>query len=92
METNTPRKSAIVKSYTIPMDVFTDILRILLSNETNYSIVGINEREDSILIQVTSDAGNSRHKKVRENITAILTEYGYFLQGTPGEYPEEEEA
>jgi hypothetical protein len=85
MESGTSKQSLIVKSYTVPMDVFLDILRIFLNNETDYHIEGINERENSLLIQVKSERSNTRQKNVRENITMILAEYGYYLHGKPGD-------
>ena len=91
MEATTTKQVFIVKSYTVPMDVFMDILRIFLKNETDYYIEGINERENSLLIQVKTEANNVRHKNIRENITAILSEYGYYLHGTPGTFTENEE-
>ena len=87
METNLST-STIVKSYTVPMDVFMDILKIFLVTEIHYHIEGINERENSLLIQVRTEANNISHKKLRHNIAFILTEYGFYLQGKPGEFNE----
>ena len=76
-------KPAISSSHTIPMDVFLDIVRILLSAAIKWQVEGINEKENSLLIQVTIEPKLFRHRKAMENMLAILSNYGYYLKGSP---------
>lgn len=87
MKTNSTQNT-VATSYTVPMDVFPDVLKIFLHNNTDYNIEGINENENSLLIQVRTEKHNAVHKALRQNIASILAEYGYFLNGTPGELTE----
>lgn len=84
METMATR-STTSGSHTIPMDVFMDIARILLSNAVTWRVEGINEKENSLLIQVSIQPDSSRHRKAMENMQTILSDYGYYLKGSPGE-------
>lgn len=77
-------------SHTIPMDVFMDIVRILLGNTVNWQVEGINEKENSLLIQVSIEPHLTRHQKAIENIQTILSDYGYFLKGSPNSDAEAE--
>jgi hypothetical protein len=82
METNLARQTSS-SSHTIPMDVFLDIARILLGNAINWRVEGINEKENSLLIQVSIQPNLSHHRKAMENTQTILTDYGYYLTGSP---------
>ncbi len=87
METITS-KPFITSSHTIPLDVFMDAARILLDNALNWQVEGINEKENSLLIQVSIQPGSARHRKALENIQSILSDYGYYLKGSPSSDPE----
>ncbi|HMT75472.1 MAG TPA: hypothetical protein PKA77_15475 [Chitinophagaceae bacterium] len=89
--TTKPAAAIIATSYTVPMDVFSDVLKIFLTHQTDYYIEGLNETENSLLIQVRTLKDDAVHKSVRRNISEILSDYGYFLKGIPGEYPETEQ-
>ena len=87
METTTS-KSFITSSHTIPLDLFMDTVRILLDNALNWQVEGINEKENSLLIQVSILPGSARHRKALENIQGYLSDYGYYLKGSPSGDPE----
>ena len=75
----------ITKSYTIPLDLLIDILKILLNNTMCYEIEAINETENSLLVQVCFSPTVPNHSRAKENIEAHLNDYGYFLYGSPVE-------
>ena len=84
-------KRTILSSHTIPMDVFPDIVRILLDNAITWGAEGINEKENSLLIQVSIQPDLLRHRKAMENMQIILSDYGYYLKGSPNSDAEENE-
>ncbi|WPV65425.1 hypothetical protein [Chitinophaga sp. LS1] len=88
METNTT-KPAQTSSHSIPMDVFMDIVRILLNNTLDWHVEGINEKENSLLIQVSYQPHLPRHRKALENIQSILADYGYYIKGSPNDDAEQ---
>lgn len=75
----------ITNSHTIPLDVFMDVVRILLDNALVWQVEGINENENSLLIQVSSQPHLLRHRKAVENLQNILSDYGYYLKGSPND-------
>ena len=84
----TASKQLIKSSHTIPLDLFMDTVRILLDNALNWQVEGINEKENSLLIQVSIQPGSARHRKAMENIQVFLSDYGYYLKGSPSGDPE----
>ncbi len=84
-------KQTTSSSHTIPMDVFLDIVRILLDNAITWRVEGINEKENSLLIQVSIQPDLLRHRKVMENMQTILSDYRYYLNGSPNSDAEENE-
>ena len=76
-------KRTISSSHTIPMDVFLDIVRILLDNGITWRVESINEKENSLLIQVSIQPDLLRHRKAMENMQVTLSDYGYYLKGSP---------
>lgn len=81
-------KPLVTSSHTIPLDLFLDVVRILLDNALNWQVEGINEKENSLLIQVSIRPASVHHKKALENIQGFLSDYGYYLKGSPSGYPE----
>ena len=75
----------MIKSYTIPLDLLLDILKILLGNNISYLIESINENESSLLMQLRFNSSITNHKKAKENIESFLADYGYFLHGSVGD-------
>lgn len=88
METITT-KPVQTSSHTIPMDVFIDIVRILLDNALAWQVEGINEKENSLLIQVSYQPHLPRHRKALENMQSILADYGYYFKGSPNDDAEQ---
>lgn len=88
METITT-KPIQTSSHTIPMDVFIDIVRILQDNALAWQVEGINEKENSLLIQVSCQPHLLRHRKALENMQSILADYGYYLKGSPNDDAEQ---
>ena len=82
METITS-KATTTSSHTIPMDVFMDIVRILLGTRIQWQVENINEKENSLLIQVSTQPHLHHHQKAIENMESILADYGYYLKGSP---------
>jgi hypothetical protein len=65
-----------------------DVVRILLNNALNWHVEGINEKENSLLIQVSIQPASIQHRKALENIQGFLSDYGYYLKGSPSSEPE----
>jgi hypothetical protein len=84
----TNSKPFIKSSHTIPLDVFVDVVRVLLDNVFDWQVEGINEKENSLLIQVSIQPESARHRKAMENIQGFLFDYGYYLKGSPSGDPE----
>jgi len=72
-----------LKSYTIPMDVFIDIMRILLTYKIRNQIEAINETQNSLILRIEIIQTDSTHQKVIENLEDVLSEYGYYINGKP---------
>lgn len=83
METSTKRVTT--SSHTVPIDVFMDIARILLGAGIEWWVETINDKESSLLIQVSIQQETIKHKKAMENMEAVLSDYGYYRYGTPSE-------
>jgi len=78
-------KNNITKSYTIPLDLLIDILKIVLNNNLDYNIEAINDKESSLLMQISFDQTHINHPKAKENIECFLNDYGHFFYGSPNE-------
>lgn len=84
MESITTKQSRN-SSHTIPMDLFLDIACILLNNAIAWQLESINEKENSLLIQISIQPNLSHHRKALENIQGILSDYGYYLNSSPND-------
>jgi hypothetical protein len=84
METTTTAKpgNRIFTSHTIQMDLLMDALKLLIANGLAYRIESVNEREDSLLVQVCTEAGNKRHRQAIFNLRDILDTYTQYTTGT----------
>jgi hypothetical protein len=69
-------------SHTIPIDLLMDVLKLLMANGLPYRIEGINEREDTLLVQVRHDRENKRHRQAMFNLGDILDVYAQYTTGT----------
>ncbi len=74
--------NAQVKSHTVHVDVLMDVLRILFNNEISFTVEGINEEENTLLVRTNTNAKLTRHKKALENIKTLVSDYGYFRHGS----------
>lgn len=72
-----------LKSYTVPMDVFIDIMQILLTYNIRNQIEAVNEAQNSIILRIEIIKTDSTHQKVIENLEDVLSEYGYYINGKP---------
>lgn len=72
-----------LKSYTIPLDVFMDIMRVLLSGKVRNQIESINETQNSLILKVEIVSTDPVHQKVIQNMEDVLEEYGYYINGKP---------
>ena len=82
METN---DTLIKSSHTIPLDILLDVFRILLKNNIGHRAEAVNEKESSLLIQISLENNNTVHQKAMQNIEVLLSDYGYFLKGSPAD-------
>lgn len=63
------------------MDVYMDILRILLPNKIRNQVEAINEGQNSISLRIEILSGNNLHQRAIENIEITLNDYAHFLNG-----------
>ena len=75
----------IVKRYKIPEDLLMDILRILFGNNTKHKIIGIQQRQNIVLLNVNFDLNSIKHREAKENIEGILTNYSEYMKGLLGD-------
>ena len=74
--------------YPVPIDVFTDIVKIILHYEISHRITGINENENMILLTVKIPLYHPYRKEIKNNIGSILKEYGIYAHGTSDDFLE----
>jgi hypothetical protein len=77
METN----NNSTKSFSIPMDVLMDTLKIFLNNDIEYKIEGISEKSNSVIIQMKLQKNSLIYTEAVENIETILEDYNYYVDG-----------
>lgn len=77
-------KQITTSSYTVPVDVLLDIVRILLEYAIQWQVEGINEKENSLLIQVSIQPSLPHQRKALDNMKAVLSDYDHYLRGSPG--------
>ena len=75
----------IVKRYKIPEDLLMDILRILFGNNIKHKIIGIQERQNIVLLNINFDLNSVKNKEAKENIEGILTDYSEYMKGLLGD-------
>lgn len=66
--------------YKVPQDIVMDILRVVFRNKLKYSIAGVKEHENSLLLYVNY-AGVKNGKDVKSNIEGILDDYCNYMKG-----------
>lgn len=75
----------IVKHYKIPEDLLMDILRILFKNNIKHKITGIQEQQNSVLLNVNFDLNSNKNREAKENMEGILTDYTEYMKGLLGD-------
>ena len=73
------KQKYLIKSYTVPLDVLMDILKIIFKDGLGHSIEGINENEASIILRIYFQPDSNNDKGAKNNIEEILSEYGYYM-------------
>ena len=66
------------KTFSIPLDVLTDIIKVLLQAELKNEITGANENKNFIDIKVEYQNGLGFHQKAIDNIESILDDYNHY--------------
>ncbi|MBK7310124.1 MAG: hypothetical protein IPI93_04865 [Sphingobacteriaceae bacterium] len=75
----------IVKRYKIPEDLLMDILRILFGNNIKHKIIGIQQRQNMVLLNVNFDLNTIMNREAKENMEGILTDYSEYMKGLLGD-------
>jgi hypothetical protein len=75
-------RNAQVKSHTVHVDVIMDVFSILFNNEIAFTVEGINEDENTVLIRTTTNTKLMRDKKSLENIRSMVADYDYYRRGS----------
>jgi hypothetical protein len=75
----------MVKRYKIPEDLLMDILRILFGNNVKHKIIGIQERQNIVLLNVNFDLNFLKNREAKENMEGILTDYSEYMKGLLGD-------
>ena len=71
----------IVKRYKIPEDLLMDILRILFGNNIKHKIIGIQQRQNMVLLNVNFDLNTIMNREAKENMEGILSDYCEYMKG-----------
>ena len=66
------------KTFSIPLDVLTDIIKVLLQSELKNEITGANENKNFIDVKVEYQNGLGFHQKAIDNIENILDDYNHY--------------
>lgn len=66
------------KTFSIPLDVLTDIIKVLLQAELKSEITGANENKNFIDVKVEYQNGLGFHQKAIDNIESILDDYNHY--------------
>ena len=67
--------------YNIPLELFADVLRILLKNKIPNQVTGIKSRSNIVLLKVNFIRGDKLHAKAQENIESMLGDFHDYLDG-----------
>ena len=66
------------KTFSIPLDVLTDVIKVLLQAELKNEITGANENKNFIDVKVEYQNGLGFHQKAIDNIESILDDYNHY--------------
>jgi hypothetical protein len=78
-------KTEMKLKFNVPMNVGLDVFKALLTNELEFRITGIDELENSVNVQISSQADEVFLRKAVANIEDILRSYRAYLSGCPGD-------
>ena len=67
------------KRFNVPLDVLTDVVKIIIDNELKNEITGANENKSFIEVKVEYQNGLGLHLKAINNIESILENELYCL-------------
>ena len=68
------------KSHTVPADIIMDALRILFDNDIAFSIEGVNEQENTLLVKTSTNHKMLRHREVLDNLKELILDYKYYME------------
>ena len=66
------------KTFSIPLDVLTDIIKVLLQAELKNEITGASENKNFIDVKIEYQNGLGFHQKAIDNIESILDDYNHY--------------
>lgn len=75
----------ITKRYKIPQDLVMDIFRLVISNKVKYSIAGVMEKENALIMELSFVKGTYKSAEAKDNIETMLKEYKDYLNDTNGD-------
>ena len=82
------KQKHLIKSYTVPMDLLMDILKIIFKDGLKHYIEGINETDGSLILRIYFQPNSSNDKGAKNNIEEILSDYGYYLNSAFNSLPD----
>ncbi|MBK6522802.1 MAG: hypothetical protein IPG08_10940 [Sphingobacteriaceae bacterium] len=62
-----------------------DILRILFGNNIKHKIIGIQQRQNMVLLNVNFDLNTIMNREAKENMEGILSDYCEYMKGLLGD-------
>lgn len=71
-------ETATFKRFTVPLDILTDIVKVILEMELKNEITAVNENKAFIEIKVEYQNGLGFHQKAIANIESILDDYNHY--------------
>lgn len=77
------QKKEIKRTYGVPLDMLLDILKIIFRYELPQRIEGVNVKESVVRLSVKYPADSPYRKEAKDNIEALLGDYGYYANGSP---------
>jgi len=72
------------KIFNVPVDICLDIFKVLLENRVEFELIGIKEKQNSLVIKILPHSDFSFYVKMIENIESILRDYKSYLNGGSG--------
>lgn len=71
-------ETATFKRFTVPLDILTDIVKVILEMELKNEITAVNENKAFIEIKLEYQNGLGFHQKAIANIESILDDYNHY--------------